>query len=70
MKTNGPGKYDKALSKAIKFAGANQGILIIIDGKDGGGFSVQAELDVVKRIPDMLENLAKQIRADNQRNGL
>lgn len=63
---NGAGKYDDALTLAKESVGANQGILIILDGKNGHGFSVQATKNVINQIPEILENMAKQIRADNQ----
>lgn len=66
---NGAGKYDKALTEAVKHAKARQGVLIIIDGEHGGGFSVQAEKEILQKLPDILENMAKQIRVDNQTNG-
>lgn len=67
---NGAGKYDKALTKAVEQAKARQGVLLIFDGEHGSGFSVQAELEIIQNLPEVLENMAKQIRADNQRNGI
>lgn len=66
----GPGKYDPALSEVLKGLEANQGVLMVIDGKDGIGFSIQANLQTMMMLPQMLEEVASQIRADLANMGL
>ena len=61
---NNPGKYDD-LCTMVREASQSEGvILIVINGNKGGGFSVQATLPIIIRIPDMLESLAVQIRKE------
>lgn len=58
---NGPGKYDDAATAARRITGGSV-LLIVADGKLGGGFSVQATPDVLLQLPDILEQVAKEIR--------
>lgn len=65
----GKGKYDALLTEAREKADAFGGVLMIIDGNKGGGFSVQATQEILIQLPDMLENIAKSLRSDlNQSN--
>jgi len=64
--SNGPGKYDDALTKAREEAEAEGAILIVFNGKNGNGFSVQASQDHIERMPAILEEIASQIRASSQ----
>jgi hypothetical protein len=41
--TAGPGKYDAACTVARETTGAAAVVLIVLNGKDGSGMSVQAE---------------------------
>lgn len=60
----GPGKYDN-LATMVREATEAQGVvLIVVGGLAGNGFSCQADLATTARLPDMLEHMAKQIRAD------
>ena len=60
----GPGK-DDALATGVREATAAGGvILIVIDGTEGGGFSVQATAAVTLRLPALLRNLADAIEED------
>jgi hypothetical protein len=38
-------------------------IVIVIDGDKGSGFSFQGEEAMLERLPDLLEIVAKQMRA-------
>lgn len=60
----GPGKYDDLCTKVRDEANALGAIIIVINGEKGSGFSVQADLHTTLELPDLLENIAKQIRAD------
>lgn len=58
----GPGKYDDLCTLVRQKAKAKGALVIILDGEKGSGFSCQADLVVTLRLPEMLENIAKQIR--------
>jgi hypothetical protein len=59
----GPGKYDELCTLVREQAKARAAIVIIIGGDKGSGFSVQAEDTQASAVlPDLLENMAKQIR--------
>jgi hypothetical protein len=60
----GPGKYDLETTMVQKKTNAQGVILIIIDGKRGSGFSVQATLEVTLDIPGMLRTIADEMEAD------
>jgi hypothetical protein len=60
----GEGKYDFALTLALGNAEAEQGVLLVLDGNKGAGFSVQASMSAMSGLPDALENIAKEIRKD------
>lgn len=62
--TIGKGKYDDALTLALKSVDATNGILLVFDGKHGGGFSVQGTMEVQHNVPALLEHLARTIRTD------
>lgn len=64
----GPGKYDTLCTLVRKKAKAQAAIVIVIEGRNGSGFSVQAELTdlaVMLRLPDLLESVAADIRKAN-----
>jgi hypothetical protein len=60
----GPGKYDALCTHVREQTKARGVLLIVIDGDQGAGFSCQADLEVTLTLPDLLEFLARQIRAD------
>lgn len=60
----GAGKYDDLCTEAREKTKATGAILIIIDGEKGSGFSVQGDLEILIKLPFLLENVAKQIRDD------
>jgi hypothetical protein len=60
----GPGKYDGLASLVRRRAEAAGVIVIVLEGKHGHGFSVQAPADVAARLPRLLRQLADQIEKD------
>lgn len=60
----GPGKYDAELNIAKAMAGATNAVLLIIDGRHGGGFSAQLTPALTAGIPTMLRSIADSIEAD------
>lgn len=63
----GPGKYDDEATTARETANARGVALIVIQGKHGSGFSVQIDAGGLVLLPEMLEKMAKEIRADLNR---
>jgi len=59
----GPGKYDSLCTKVREEAKARGVIVIVIEGKEGSGFSCQTDLITLDKLPDMLESIAAQLRA-------
>jgi hypothetical protein len=64
----GPGKYDYIATEARKLAGLGPedgggAIVIIVGGNKGNGFACQTDAATLLTLPDMLEFMAKQIRA-------
>jgi hypothetical protein len=60
----GTGKYDHLCRHACGEAGAMAAILIIFDGEQGSGFSVQAPWEMVTDMPKILRSLAARIEED------
>ena len=60
----GPGKYDDALSMAPLSVRGRTGILLILDGEQGSGFSCQANLAATMQLPALLRNVAASIERD------
>lgn len=60
----GPGKYDDECTTVRIGTQARGVILVVHEGIRGNGFSVQAPLDLQVRLPDILEYIARTIRAD------
>ena len=62
----GPGKYDDVCTVVTERVGigAEGGgvIVIVLGGNKGSGFSCQADLRTTLLLPDMLEDIARQIR--------
>lgn len=65
----GPGKYDDLCTELREKTRAVGAIVIIVEGNQGNGFSVQGPLPVVAQLPQMLRFMADQIERDAQ-NGL
>lgn len=60
----GAGKYDDLLTEARQVAEADGGVLLIIDGNKGSGFSAQLSFNQTVAIPKMLRAMADQIEKD------
>jgi hypothetical protein len=61
----GPGKYDHLATLVREQAGVDGPggvVVIVMGGKLGQGFSMQADLQTTLMLPNMLEDIAKQIR--------
>lgn len=58
----GPGTYDHLCTLVRERAHARAAVVIVIDGADGHGFSVQADLVSSLVLADVLENVAREIR--------
>jgi hypothetical protein len=65
----GPGKYDDLCTHVRTTAGALGAIVIVVGGKHGDGFSIQAPIEVTIALPEFLEFMARSIRADLERGG-
>lgn len=63
----GPGKYDDILTEVRERTEAAGAMLIIFGGNRGEGFSAQLPATLTLAIPELLENIARQIRADMSR---
>lgn len=59
-----PGKYDDILTEALKQAGAQTGVLMVIQGNKGEGYSVQATLEELILLPGWLRKMADVVEAD------
>ena len=59
----GAGKYDDLCTLVRKRAKAQAAIVIVIEGSKGSGFSVQAHGGVALRLPALLEQVARDMRA-------
>lgn len=60
----GPGKYNDELTEILAKVKGTAGILIVLDGKQGHGFAVQAPLIETLSIPRMLRYIADNIEND------
>jgi hypothetical protein len=61
----GPGKYDDLATLVRERAGITEDggvIVIVLGGNRGNGFACQADLRTTLLLPDLLEDMAKQIR--------
>jgi hypothetical protein len=61
----GPGKYDDLCTLLRERAKASTALIIVIGGEQGEGFSLQTDDPrVLLALPEMLEDIARQMRAD------
>lgn len=60
----GPGKYDHLATIARTAADAAAVAIIVIDGVNGSGFSVQAPEGFAEQLPALLRSMADEIEAD------
>lgn len=58
----GAGKYDELCTKVREEAKADGAIVIVFNGVLGCGFSVQSPPEITAKLPDIFEDIAKQIR--------
>jgi hypothetical protein len=63
----GPGKYGRLCTLVRERAHAWGAVVIVFSGNEGDGFSVQAPADLIVQLPDILEFMAREIRADAKR---
>lgn len=66
---NGPGKYDKECTAVREMTGGGV-VLMVLDGKQGEGFSVQATLEQIVHLPHLLRTVADGIEAQQRAAGL
>lgn len=66
---NGPGKYNEECTIVRALTGGGV-ILIVVDGKLGEGFEVQATLNHLMDLPRMLRVVADGIEAQQRAEGL
>jgi hypothetical protein len=63
----GPGKYDDLCTYVREQSEAGAAIVIVIGGNKGAGFSCQITDPVIMTtLPNLLEHMARQIRADQR----
>jgi hypothetical protein len=55
-------KYDAECIRVRAATKAKGAIVIIVDGSAGSGYSVKCSLDVVPRLPEILEAVAQELR--------
>lgn len=60
----GPGKYDDLCTDVRLKTHAHGVLLIVLGGDKGTGFSCQATAATTLALPDLLEDVARQIRQD------
>jgi hypothetical protein len=66
----GPGKYDDLCTYVKDQAQAAGVIVLVHQGRQGSGFSVQGTLEFMLRIPDLLRQMADQIEGHHTRGEL
>lgn len=59
----GPGKYDDVCTLVRQRTGGGV-IVIVANGNLGSGFSCQADLETTLALPDILQSVLDQLRAD------
>lgn len=59
------GRYDDVTAKLLKEHGAELVAVIVMGGDRGHGFSVSAIPRRLPQLPELLEQMAKDIRAQN-----
>jgi hypothetical protein len=63
---NGPGKYDDVCTCAREATGARTVVLIVLEGREGSGFSVQSN-NPPSVMRTLLPNLLREMAADIER---
>lgn len=62
----GPGKYDAEATAAREATGAEGVLLIVINGRKGGGFSAQLSPTLMLLVPSILRSVAEQIEQSHE----
>jgi hypothetical protein len=62
----GPGKYDDEATLVRERVKAQGVIVVIIGGDKGDGFACQTNLSTLAMLPELLENMAQQMRQDRE----
>lgn len=57
----GPGKYDDICTYVREEAKAKGAIVLVFDGEKGSGFSCQADIITMSRIPTLLRMMADEL---------
>jgi len=68
----GPGKYDDVCTTARQMAGAEVALVVIINGKQGSGFSMQGDAHALLGhldVAELLEHVALTLRQDLDHGG-
>jgi pyruvate formate-lyase activating enzyme-like uncharacterized protein len=60
----GPGKYDDLCTYVREKVNAAGAVVMVFDGNNGSGFSVQADAATTLAMPDLLERIAREMRQD------
>ena len=60
----GGGKYAEQLNLALAAAGAKRGVLVVLDGTEGPGFSAALYEEETKEVPKLLRQVADAIDKD------
>lgn len=58
----GPGRYDDYCKYVLEKTDANGVLLVVVNGDKGHGMSLKASLELTLALPDILEQIAKDIR--------
>lgn len=62
MELDGAGKYDDQCKLVRMSTKADSVLVMVFDGDRGTGFSVQASAAVIALLPEILEDMATEIR--------
>lgn len=62
----GPGKYDDLCTYVREKSQARAAAVLVFGGNKGGGFSIQGDLLTIFTLPEMLEDMARSIRKQQQ----
>ena len=63
----GPGKYDDICTMVRQEAGSEGALILIFNGNQGNGFSVQGSPETYMELPGILRYVATQIETDLQK---
>jgi hypothetical protein len=60
-----PSNYDKICSAARLMANAKGAVLLIYDGRNGSGLSVQCDARLLKHLPALMHAAADELQREN-----